>query len=199
VVVDASNPRVWDDRAVLEFFRTSTGNLLAAERTARVRHHVVLSVVGCDVARGSGYLGAKLAQERLVETGPIPYTILRATQFFEFIDGIIAAARDGIVVRLPPVDMRPVAVADVVAALTELAAGPPKGGVVEIAGPEVFRMDELARRVLSMRGDAARVLTDLHATYFGARLEQRTLVPGADAWVCEGRLEDWLADSTTGR
>lgn len=192
VVVDVSNPRVREDEAVSEFFRASTGNLLAAEEAAGVEHHVALSVVGCTAARGSGYLRAKSAQERAVEAGRVPYTIVRATQFFEFIEGIIGAASDGTVVRLPPVDIQPVAAGDVAAVLAELAVRAPMRGIVELAGPDVFRMDELGRRLLSAAGDGREVLTDPRATYFGARLEQRTLVPAGKARLGRQRLDDWL-------
>jgi uncharacterized protein YbjT (DUF2867 family) len=192
VVVDVSNPRARDDQAVREFFRASSINLLAAERASGVEHHITLSVVGSTVARGSGYLAAKAAQEHIVEAGGVPYTIVRATQFFEFLDTIIDAATSGDVVRLPPAGIQPVAADDVASALTELAVGDPVDGVVELAGPELFRMDELGRHVLSARDDGRRVVTDPEAPYFGARLEPRTLVPQGPARLGGLRLDDWL-------
>jgi uncharacterized protein YbjT (DUF2867 family) len=199
VVVDVSNPRAWDDAAVLDFFRTSTSNLLAAEERGGVGHHVVLSVVGCHLARASGYLRAKSDQERLVESGRVPYTILRATQFFEFVEGIVETASDGTVVRLPPVDCQPIALADVAEVLSELAGSTPVSGVVELAGPELFAMSELARRVLAARGDPRSVIDDPEATYFGARLGQHTLVPHGDARRGRQRLAEWLRSSPTER
>ena len=194
VVVDVSNLRAWGDAEVLDFFRASTRNLLSAEVTAGVLHHVVLSVVGCERAPGSAYLRAKAEQERAVQAGPIPFTILRATQFFEFIDGIAEAASDGDRVRLPVADVRPVALDDVAAVLAELALAAPMDGIVELAGPDVFKMSEVVRRLLAARDDSRTVIDDPRATYFGAALGQRTLVPRGDARLGKKRFGTWLED-----
>ena len=193
VVVDVSNAPMWDDAAVLEFFQSSTRNVLAAEATLGVGHHVALSVVGTDRLLDSGYFRAKLAQEEAIEAGPIPYTIVRATQFFEFIGRIADSNSDGETVRVPPVLVQPEAADDVAAALAIAAVGAPVNGTVELAGPERFRLDELLSRVLSANGDARRVTADGHARYFGAELEDRSLVPGDDARIAPTRLEDWLS------
>ncbi|OON30569.1 MULTISPECIES: SDR family oxidoreductase [unclassified Micromonospora] len=177
VVVDVSNSPSFEDAPVLEFFRTSTGNLLAAEAGAGVRHHVVLSIVGVDRIPDSGYMRAKVAQEELVVASGIPYSIVRATQFVEFVRTIVDAGGDGDVVRLAPVFIQPVAADDVVAALREVAVGAPVDGVVEVAGPERFRLDELGRSVLAASGDSREVVTDPGATYFGAALGEHSLVP----------------------
>jgi len=191
-VVDVSNPRAWGAAEILDYFRTSTRNLLAAEEAARVRHHVVLSVVGCDLVLDSAYFRAKAAQERAVQAGPIPFTILRATQFFEFIEGIVESASDGDLVRLPPAEVRPVAVSDVAAVLAELALAEPTEGIVELAGPESFTMSEVARQLLAARGDPRTVVEDPGATYFGATLGRRTLVPRGEARLGGMRFAEWL-------
>jgi uncharacterized protein YbjT (DUF2867 family) len=196
VVVDVSNAPVWSDEAVLEFFQTSTRNVLAAEAAAGVGHHVALSVVGTDRLLESGYFRAKLAQEEAIEAGSIPYTIVRATQFFEFIGRIADSNSDGETVRVPPVLVQPEAADDVAAALAVAAVGAPVNGTVELAGPERFRLDELTRRVLSANGDARRVIADGYARYFGAELNDGSLIPGEDARIAPTRFEHWLALST---
>jgi uncharacterized protein YbjT (DUF2867 family) len=193
VVVDVSNAPMWDDAAVLEFFQSSTRNVLAAEATLGVGHHVALSVVGTERLLESGYFRAKLAQEEAIKAGPVPYTIVRATQFFEFIGRIADSNSDGETVRVPPVLVQPEAADDVAAALAVAAVGAPVNGTVELAGSERFRLDELTRRVLSANGDARRVTADGRARYFGAELEDRSLVPGDDARIAPTRFEDWLS------
>jgi uncharacterized protein YbjT (DUF2867 family) len=195
VVVDVANAPAWDDAAVLDFFQTSSGNLLAAETAARVGHHVALSVVGTDRLPDSGYLRAKLAQEELVKAGPIPYSILRATQFFEFIGGIADSSTEGDTVRLPPVLVQPEAADDVASTLADVAVGAPLNDTLELAGPKAFRLDELARRFLSAKDDPRQVTADVHATYFGAELDDRSLTPGDDARIAPTRFEDWLSQS----
>jgi uncharacterized protein YbjT (DUF2867 family) len=199
VVVDVSNAPMWDDAAVLEFFQTSTRNVLAAEATLGVGHHVALSVVGTDRLTDSGYFRAKLAQEEAIRAATVPYTIVRATQFFEFIGRIADSNSDGETVRLPPVLVQPEAADDVAAALAVAAVGVPVNGVVEMAGPERFRLDELARRMLSATGDARRVTADSSVPYFGAKLDDRSLVPGDDARIAPTRFEDWLTTSMPSR
>jgi uncharacterized protein YbjT (DUF2867 family) len=195
VVIDVSNSPSFEDAAVLEFFRTSTGNVVAAERATGVGHHVTLSVVGTERLSSSGYFRAKLAQEDLINSSPIPHSIVRATQFFEFMKGIAESATDGDTVRLAPVHIQPMASTDVAALVGRVATGQPLNGTVEIAGPEVFRLDELVQHSLSADSDPRRVLADVHATYFGAELGDRTLVPDAGAWIGATRFEDWLAQS----
>jgi uncharacterized protein YbjT (DUF2867 family) len=195
VVVDVSNAPVWSDAAVLEFFQTSTRNILAAEVTAGVSHHVALSVVGTDRLPGSGYFRAKLAQEKAIRAATVPYTIVRATQFFEFIGRIADSNTDGETVRVPPVLVQPEAADDVAAALAVAAVGAPVNGTVELAGPERFRLDELARRVLSAYGDTRRVTADPSAPYFGATLDDQSLIPGDDARIAPTRFEDWLSQT----
>jgi uncharacterized protein YbjT (DUF2867 family) len=195
VVVDVSNSPSFEDAAVLRFFETSTGNLLAAEAAAGVGHHVALSVVGCDRMLESGYFRAKVAQEKLIRNSPIPYSIVRATQFFEFVKRIADEATDGNRVRIAPVLFQPMAAADVADAVCRVALGPPLNGIVEVAGPQQFRFDELIRLGLSAEHDTREVVADPHARYFGVELGERTLVPGADARLGEIRLEDWLSQS----
>ncbi len=192
VVVDVSNSPSFEDAAVLKFFETSTRNLLAAEADAGVGHHVALSVVGTDRLLASGYFRAKMAQETLIKASSIPYSIVRATQFFEFLKGIAGAATEGSAVRLPPVLLQPMAADDVASAVGRTAVGTPVNGTLEIAGPERFRLDELIRRVLSAQSDPREIVADPHARYFGAELSERTLVAGDDARTGETRLEDWL-------
>ncbi len=194
-VVDVSNSPSFDDAAVLEFFTTSTRNLLAAEETAGVGHHVTMSIVGADGLPDSGYLRAKVAQERLIASSAVPYSIVRATQFFEFIDSIAAAGTEGDVVRVSPMLIQPMAVVDVARAVGKVSVGPPLNGTMEIGGPEAFPMDELVRRALGARRDPRRVVADRHARYFGAGLAERSLVPGPDARLGTIRFEDWLAQS----
>ena len=193
VVVDVSNAPAWDDEAVLDFFQTTSRNLLAAEAAAGVHHHVALSVVGSDRMPGSGYMLGKLAQEAAVRASSLPYTILRATQFFEFIGRIADSSMSGDAVHLPPVRIQPEAADDVAATLAEIAVATPVNGIVEMAGPEQFRFDELIRRYFDATNDSRLVETDAHARYFGAELENDSLVPLGDAHIAPTRLEDWLS------
>jgi uncharacterized protein YbjT (DUF2867 family) len=195
VVVDVSNSPSFEDAAVLRFFETSTGNLLAAEAAANVGHHVALSIVGCDRAPDSGYLRAKVAQEKLITSSPIPYSIVRATQFFEFFKRIADEATVGDTVRIPPVLFQPIAAADVGSAVGRVAVGAPLNGIVEIAGPEQFRFDGFIGQGLRARYDPRLVVPDPHALYFGTELDERTLVPGPDARLGQIRFEEWLAQS----
>jgi uncharacterized protein YbjT (DUF2867 family) len=195
VVVDVSNAPAWDDAAVLDFFQTTSRNIVAVETTAGVGHHVALSVVGTDRLQGSGYFRGKLAQEEAVKAASVPYTILRATQFFEFIGRLADLSTEGDTVHLPPVLIQPEAADDVAAALAEVALGEPVNGIVELAGPEQFRLDELARRVLEAKNDPRPVTTDVHARYSGAELDERSLVPGENARIAPTRFEDWLSRS----
>ena len=192
MVVDVSNSPSFEDAAVLEFFETSTRNLLAAEAAAGVGHHVALSVVGTERLPESGYFRAKIAQEKLIKGSPIPYSIVHATQFFEFVKSIADAATDGDTVRLAPVLIQPMAADDVASAVGGVAVGAPLNGTVEVAGPEQFRLDELIRQACSARNDPREVVADPHARYFGAELDERTLVPGDGARLAETRFEDWL-------
>jgi uncharacterized protein YbjT (DUF2867 family) len=195
VVVDVANAPVWDDAEVLDFFQTSARNLVAADAVAGVRHQITLSVVGTDRRQDSGYSRAKLAQEQAVESGPVPYTILRATQFYEFIGRIADSSSDGESVRLAPVLVQPEAADDVAAALADIATSAPVNGIVELAGPEQFRLDELARRVLEANDDPRSVVADPSARYFGGELHERSLVPGGNARIAPTRFDDWLARS----
>jgi uncharacterized protein YbjT (DUF2867 family) len=195
VVVDVSNSPSWEDAAVMNFFETSTRNLLAAEADAGVGHHVALSVVGTERLSESGYFRAKLAQEKLIEGSPVPYSIVRATQFFEFLKGLADISFDGAKVHLPPVLFQPMAADDVATGVGRIAVGPPVNGTVEIAGPEQFRVDELVRRRLSALKDSREVIADPNALYSGAKLSERTLVPGNDARLGETSFETWLAQS----
>lgn len=192
VVVDVTNSPSFEDAAVLEFFETSTRTLLMAEAAANVGHHVALSVVGTERLSESGYFRAKIAQERLIKESSIPFSIVRATQFFEFIRGIADAATDGNAVRLAPVLIQPMAADDVASAVGQISMGSPVNGTVEVAGPERFRLDELIRRYLSSRHDPREVVTDPDARYFGALLGEQTLLPGDDAMLARTPFEDWL-------
>lgn len=196
VVVDVSNAPAWDDGAVLDFFRTTARNILAVETVTGVGHHVLLSIVGTDRLPESGYYRAKLAQEEAVRAASIPYTILRATQFFEFLGRIADSNTENETVRLPPVLVQPEAADDVAAALADVAVSPPVNGIVELAGPEAFRLDELARRVLAATSDRRHVIADVRARYFGAELDDRSLTPGNTPRIASTRFEDWLASST---
>jgi len=197
VGVDVANAPSWEDKAVLEFFETAGRNLLAAEAAAGVGHHVALSIVGVDRLPASGYLRAKVAQENVIKASKIPFTIVRSTQFFEFVKGISQSATEGQTVRLSPGMMQPIAADDVAAALTEVALARPLNGTVSIAGPEPIRMDEFVRRFLSATGDARRVTTDIHARYFGAELNDQSLVPdpGDNPRLGPTHYEDWLKRS----
>ena len=197
VVVDVSNSPSFEDAAVLKFFETSTRNLLAAEVEAGVGHHVALSVVGTERLSESGYFRGKIAQEKLIRESSIPYSIVHATQFFEFVKSIADAATDGSRVRLAPVLIQPMASDDVADAVARIAVGAPVNGIVEVAGPEQFRLDELIRQDLSALNDPRDVVADPQARYFGAVLSERTLVPGDDARLGETRFEDWLGLSLT--
>ena len=196
VVVDVANAPAWEDAAVLDFFQTGSRNLLAAETAAGVGHHVTLSVVGADrLAAESGYMRAKVAQEELVKAGPVPYTIVRATQFFEFIGRIADSSTEGDTVRLSPALVQPESADDVASTLADVAVGAPLNDTVELAGPEAFRLDELVRRLLKARDDRRQVTADVHARYFGAELDDRSLTPGDDARIASTRFEDWLRQS----
>lgn len=195
VVVDVANSPSFEDKAVLEFFETSGRNLLAAEEAAGVRHHVALSVVGADRLPDSGYMRAKVAQERLIKASKIPYTIVRATQFFEFVGAIAQSATDGEEVRVPSAMMQPIVSDDVAAALADVALAKPLNGTVELAGPEPIRMDELVRRFLNATKDARKVLTDSRAQYFGTAVNDRSLTPGENPRLGKTLFADWLSHS----
>ncbi|MFJ6070952.1 SDR family oxidoreductase [Streptomyces sp. NPDC093065] len=193
VVVDVSNSPSFADDDVMEFFRTSTGNLLKAEAEAGVTHHVALSVVGTERLQESGYFRAKQVQEELIKESGIPFSIVHATQFFEFMKGISDAATEGDTVRLAPVRIQPIYSDDVAAAVGRTAAGSPVDGVVEVAGPEAFHLDELVRKALAAKNDPRKVVADPKAPYFGAQLQETTLLPGPDAQIAETRIADWSA------
>jgi len=195
VVVDVSNAPAWDDEAVLDFFRTTSRNVLAAETAAGLSHHVALSVVGTERLQESGYFRGKLAQEEAIKAASVPYTILRATQFFEFIGRIADSSMNGEAIHLAPVLVQPEAADDVAAALAEIALAEPVNGIVELAGPEQFRLDELARRVLEAKHDPRKVIADVHARYFGAELDDHSLTPGDNPLLAPTRFEDWLRQS----
>jgi uncharacterized protein YbjT (DUF2867 family) len=192
-VVDVSNAPVWDDDAVLEFFTTSTRNQLAAERDAGVKHHVALSIVGADRLPDSGYLRAKVAQEAEVKAGTIPFTILRATQFFEFLPQIVESGDEGAGVRLSTGLMQLVAADDVAATVAELATGAPVGARVELAGPEALGIDAWARRLFAATGDDRTVIGDPHARYYGTELEGGELTPGDGARIGATDFDAWFA------
>ena len=192
IVVDVANSPSFEDKAVLEFFEKSGRNLLAAEAAAGVGHHVALSVVGTDRVPESGYLRAKMAQERLIKESKVPYTILRSTQFFEFVGGIVKSGSEGDVVRLSPALFQPIASDDVVANLAELTLASPLNGIVEVAGPEKISLDDLVRRFLKAKRDPREVIADVHARYFGAELNDQSLTPGKDARIGQTRFADWL-------
>ena len=192
VVVDVSNSPSWEDAEVLKFFETSTRNLLKYEAAAGVGHHVALSVVGTDRLSESGYFRAKIAQEKLIKEASIPYSIVRATQFFEFLKGLADISVDGEKVRLPHVLFQPMAADDVASAVEIVAVGQPVNGIVEVGGPEQFRVDELVRRRLAGLKDPREVVADPNALYSGAKLSEKTLVPGDNARLCETRFEAWL-------
>lgn len=202
VVVDVVNAPVWEDRAVLEFFETSGRNLLAAEVAAGVGHHVALSIVGSERLPDNGYFRAKVAQENLIKRSGVPHTILRATQFFEFIGGIAQAATVGNEIRLSPALMQPIASADVAATLTDIALEPPRNGTVEVAGPEALPMDELVRRYLRVTqretSDSPKVVADVRARYFGSVLDDRSLTPtpGAQTRLGSLRFDQWLEQAS---
>ncbi len=192
IVVDVANSPSFEDRAVLAFFDTSSRNLLAAEATAKVRHHVALSVVGTDRLPQCGYFRAKLAQENLIRRSAIPYTILRATQFFEFVGSIVETSSDSQIARLSPALFQPVASDDVAATLAEVTLADPINGMIELAGPEQLSLDEFGRKYLAATKDPRKVVADIHARYFGAELDDRSLTPGEHPWLGAIRFEDWL-------
>jgi len=192
VVVDVSNSPNWEDAAVLNFFETSTRNLLSYEATAGVKHHVALSVVGTDRMSESGYMRAKIAQEKLIKGSSMPYSIVHATQFFEFLKGLADISMVDGKVHLPPVLFQPMSADDVATAVGRVAVEPPVNGTVEIGGPEQFRVDELVRRRLTSLKDPREVVADPNALYSGAKLNEKTLVPGSNARLGQTRFETWL-------
>jgi uncharacterized protein YbjT (DUF2867 family) len=196
VVVDVTNSPSWEDAAVLNFFETSTRNLLAYEAAAGVGHHVALSVVGTERLLESGFFRAKFAQENLIEAGSIPYTIVRATQFFEFVKAIADFATVGNEVHLSPALFQPMAADDVAGALATIVTGSPVNRTIEIGGPEKFPLDELARRDLAARKDSRKVISDPHARYYGIPVSERTLLPEDNAQLGETRFENWLKEAT---
>jgi len=193
VVVDVSNSPSFEDEAVMHFFRTSTRNLLEASARAGVGHVVALSVVGSERVPASGYFRAKVAQEALIQAGPVPYTIVRATQFHEFLMPIAQAATEGQTVRLPSAPLQPIAASDVAAALADVAVQAPLNGTCEVAGPEAVPLDQLIRRVFLARQDPREVVSDPQATYFGTPLEGRALIPGPNARIGKVSLAQWLS------
>ena len=195
VVVDVSNSPSFEDAAALNFFETSTRNLLAAEAAEGVRHHVALSVVGTERLQESGYFRAKTAQENLIEAGPIPYSIIHATQFFEFVKSIAASATTGNVVKLSSAFIQPLAADDVASAVARVAEGQPINGIVEVAGPDQFRLDGFVRLGLTATSDPREVISDPEARYFGVVLGERTLLPGPGATVAATRFEDWITQA----
>jgi uncharacterized protein YbjT (DUF2867 family) len=197
VVVDVSNSPSFEDAAVMEFFTTSTRNMLEYEAAAGVGHHVALSVVGCDRLPESGYLRAKVAQEKLIKESSIPYSIVRATQFFEFLKRIADTATEGNTIRLPAVGFQPMAADDVAQIVAKTAVGSPLNGTVEVGGPERFRFDEMIRMGLNAGNDPREVVIDPHARYFGTELGERSLVPDDGALLGETRFEDWLKGSAS--
>jgi uncharacterized protein YbjT (DUF2867 family) len=205
VVVDVANSPSFEDKPALEFFETSGRNLLAAEKAAGVRHHVALSVVGTDRLTGSGagslsgYFRAKLAQENLIKTSGIPFTVVHATQFFEFAKGIAQSGADGSTVRLSPVLMQPIAADDVAAAVADVALAEPINGMIEVAGPDQIRQDELVRQFLSATGDTRKVITDDRSLYFGITVNDQSLVPSANARLGSTHFADWLSGTSPQR
>jgi uncharacterized protein YbjT (DUF2867 family) len=195
VVVDVANSPSFEDKAVLEFFELSSRNLLAAEAAAGVRHHVALSVVGTERNPESGYLRAKLAQETLIKASGIPYTILQATQFFEFVGAIVQSSAEGDAFRLSPALFQPVAADDVAALLAELAVAAPANGTVELAGPDAIPMDAIARQFLAAKDDKRQVIADVRARYFGTELNDKSLRPAGQPRLGRTRFEDWLRAS----
>ena len=195
VVVDVSNAPSWEDAAVMEFFETSTRNLLTHEAAAGVRHHVALSVVGSERMLDSGYFRAKIAQENLIKGSSIPYSIVRATQFFEFVKGIADFSTDGNKVRLPHALIQPMSADDVAGAVAQVAMGAPVNGMVEVGGPQQFRLDELVRQALAAWKDPREVVADPHALYYGITVSDETLVPGKDARLSPTPFATWLGQS----
>ncbi len=196
VVVDVTNSPSWEDAAVMKFFETSTRNLLEYEAAAGVKHHIALSVVGTDRMLESGFFRAKLAQENLIKASSIPYSIVRATQFFEFSKKLADLSAEGNKVRMPPVLYQPMAADDVAGALAAVAMGSPVKGTLEIGGPEKFHLDEVVRRDLAARKDPREVITDPNARYYGIAVSERTLIPNDDARLGKTRFADWLSHET---
>lgn len=196
VVVDVSNAPDWEDTAVLKFFETSTRNLLTNEAAAGVGHHVALSVVGTERMLESGYFRAKIAQENLIKASSTPHSIVRATQFYEFFKGIADFSADGNQIRLPHVLFQPMAADDVASAVARVAIGSPVNGIVEIGGPEKFRLDDFIRQGLAARKDPREVVADPHARYYGIEVKERTLIPEDDAKLGKIRFADWLNQPT---
>ena len=197
VVVDVSNAPSWEDQAVLDFFETSERNLSAAEAVAGVEHHVALSVVGTERLLASGYFRAKLAQEDLIKASGIPYTIVRATQFFEFTGGIAQFSTVGQTVHLPPALFQPMAADDVATALAEVAFDAPANGIIEIAGPERVGLDKLVERFLSATDDPRKVITDIEARYYGVLVDDQSLIPGDNPRIGATSFGDWLQSYLT--
>jgi uncharacterized protein YbjT (DUF2867 family) len=195
IVVDVANSPNFEDKAVLEFFETSGRNLLAAEAAAGVKHHVALSVVGTDRLPESGYLRAKLAQEKLIQASKIPFTIVRSTQFFEFVGPIVQSAAKGSEIHLSPALLQPIASDDVVAVLAGYVLGAPMNGIVEVAGPEKIPLDALARQHIAARGETRKVVADVRARYFGTELDDKSLTAGEHAVLGKIRFDEWLARS----
>jgi uncharacterized protein YbjT (DUF2867 family) len=191
-VVDVTNSPSWEDAAVMTFFETSTRNLLSYGAAAGIKHHVALSVVGTDRMLASGFFRAKMAQENLIKASSLPYTIIRATQFFEFVKGIADFATEGNEVRLPSALIQPMAADDVAGAVARVATGSPANGTVEVGGPEKFRLDELVRKYLAASKDPRQVVTDPKASYYGVEVSERTLIPEDGARLSETRFETWL-------
>src|SRR6202022_1443033 len=198
VVIDLANSPSFEDKAALEFFETSGRNLLAAEAAAGVRHHVALSIVGTDRTPDNGYFRAKVAQEKLIETSGIPYTIIRSTQFLEFLGGIAASSTDGNIVRLSPGLCQPIAADDVAAIVADVALTAPRNGIIEIAGPERAPFNEIVARYLKAVGDPREVVSDPEARYFGGRVEERSLVPLGEARLGRIGLDEWFRRSQAG-
>lgn len=192
VVVDVANAPSWEDNAVMEFFERLGRNLLAAEATAGVGHHVALSVVGTERLLASGYFRAKITQEELIKASPVPYTIVRATQFFEFVGGIAQFATEGQTVRLPSVLMQPIAAEDVAAVMADVALAEPLNGTIELAGPEPIRQDDLVRQFLNATGDGRTVITDPKALYYGVAVNDQSLMPDEHPRLGSTRFEEWL-------
>jgi uncharacterized protein YbjT (DUF2867 family) len=196
-IVDVANAPSFEDDAVLAFFETSTRNLLAAEAVAGVEHHLALSVVGAEHLPESGYMRAKAAQETLIKSSGIPFTILQSTQFFEFVGGIVQSGTDGGAIRVSPALLQPIASDDVAAVLAELAVGAPVNGTVEVAGPERIPLDVIARTYLAANGDKRQVIADVHARYFGTELDDRSLTPRRNPLLGSVRFEDWINQYAT--
>ena len=192
VVIDVANSPSFEDQAAMDFFQTAGRNLTAAEVAAGVRHHLALSVVGTERLQDSGYFRAKLAQERLIKSSPIPYTLIRATQFYEFVRAIPQFSTEGDTVRLPPVLFQPMAAEDVAGAVAEAALAKPVNDMIEIAGPETFTLDEPVRKVLEYDNDTRKVIADLEAPYYGIKVSEKTLVPGVGARLGSTRFDWWL-------